>query len=42
MTEYFENIIRILRDSLYSIDPSAFHELLDHCESVLKNGGRPD
>lgn len=40
MTEYFENIIRILRDSLYSIDPSAFHELLDDCERVLKNGGR--
>lgn len=40
MKEYFENTVRILRDSLHSIDPAVFRELIDDCEGVLRGGGR--
>ena len=40
MREYFENTIRILQDSLHSIDPEAFCELIGDCERVLRAGGR--
>ena len=40
MTQYFEEMIRILSDSIRSIDVKAFEELIDSCEKVLQNGGR--
>ena len=40
MDQDFENIIRILGDSIRSIDESAFNELTESCINVLKNDGR--
>lgn len=40
MKDYFEDTIRILRDSLHSVDDKAFGELVDDCERTLRGGGR--
>lgn len=40
MTQYFEETIRILRDSLHSIDVGVFQELINGCERTLRGGGR--
>ena len=40
MYKYFKEMIRILDDSLASIDENKFTELIDDCVKTLRNGGR--
>lgn len=40
MKEYFENTIRILSDSIHSVDLAAFQALVDTGERTLRAGGR--
>lgn len=40
MKEYFENTIRILKDSIHSIDLEEFQKLIEECECTLRSGGR--
>lgn len=40
METYFDRTVQILRDSLCSVDPEAFRELIDDCERTLRCGGR--
>lgn len=38
MKQYFENLIKILNDSLKSIDENVFEQLKNDCAEVLKKG----
>lgn len=40
MKQYFENLIRILDDSLKSIDENVFEQLKNDCADVLKKGNK--
>lgn len=40
MKQYFENLIRILDDSLKSIDENVFEQLKSDCAEVLKKGNK--
>ena len=40
MINYFEDTLRILKDSLYSIDPDVFNELLKESEATLRAGNK--
>lgn len=40
MITYFEETLRILSDSLHSVDIDNFQRLIDECEGTLQNGGR--
>ncbi len=40
MEQYFENTVRILSDSIHSIDVREFGALVDACELTLRAGGR--
>ena len=40
MEQYFGDTIRILSDSIRSIDLIAFEELVKDCKQVLHDGGR--
>lgn len=40
MKQYFENLIRILDDSLQSIDEDVFEQLQSDCADVLKKGNK--
>ena len=40
MINYFEDTLRILKDSLYSIDPDVFNELFKESEATLRAGNK--
>ncbi len=40
MNEYFENTLRIIENSLQSIDEKVYEKLVCDCENVLKKGGK--
>lgn len=40
MRAIFDDTIRILRDSLHSVDSAVFRELVEECAQTLRHGGR--
>lgn len=40
MREYFKNVMRVVEDSIGSIDEAVYAVLMDQCENTIKNGGK--
>ncbi len=40
MVEYFKKNMKILENSIDSLSPEVWEMVLDHCERVLRNGGK--
>ena len=37
---YYENVLNTIEDSIHSIDDKKYENLLNECETTIKNGGR--
>ena len=40
MIQYYEDLIRIIRNSVESIDEKNYNDLVDQCVSTIQNGGK--